>query len=205
MARRFLSALTAIVCVAGPVLAQDLGGGGLYEGPQPSDFDAPYRQSIRDGLPRGLNGSTLSTGGFRHHEHQTFQTPATGGTGYASLIFRSPIFRNEVPACDDPGALGHMRAQFAQKERRYWNSTLTMAEIDRVRQTASNPWGQNNIPRRYCTARVHFSDGKARTVTYALIEDHAIIGSSTGVEWCVQGLDRGRSFDPACQMARPRP
>jgi hypothetical protein len=28
-------------------------------------------------------------------------------------------------------------------------------------------------------------------------------GASWGVEWCIVGLDRNWSYNPACKMARP--
>jgi hypothetical protein len=30
-----------------------------------------------------------------------------------------------------------------------------------------------------------------------------MIGSTWGIEWCVVGLDRNWSYNPACKMARP--
>ena len=30
-----------------------------------------------------------------------------------------------------------------------------------------------------------------------------MIGAYWGVEWCVVGLDRNWSYNPACKMARP--
>jgi hypothetical protein len=50
---------------------------------------------------------------------------------------------------------------------------------------------------------VHLSDGRYKAIHYSIIEDAGIIGWSWGVEWCVNGLDRHRSFAPDCKMARP--
>ncbi|QCI65085.1 hypothetical protein [Phreatobacter stygius] len=151
---------------------------------------------------RGLGGTTLTTsridpdtGGFRG-----------GSSGYGipgGLIFRDPRFQNVLLPCDDPQALTTVSQRFAEKEGQFWNSALTIAGFDRIRQVSINPWGRNNIPRIYCSARAHLSDGRVRTVDYAIMEDQSIIGYTWGVEWCVRGLDRGWSFAPNCRMARP--
>jgi len=47
------------------------------------------------------------------------------------------------------------------------------------------------------------SDGKVRTVHYSIIEDGGIASMGQGVEWCVVGLDRNWSYNPACKMAQP--
>lgn len=156
------------------------------------------------GGPRGLNGSTYTTGGVPGGDYPGGRVDQLGRLGVAgALLFRDPRFQNALLPCDDSAALERIRARFAEKEARFWNSPLTIAGFDRLRVVASNPWGQNNIPRRYCTGRAHLSDGRVRTVSYAIMEDQGFAGFTWGVEWCVHGLDRGRSFDPACRMARP--
>jgi hypothetical protein len=97
--------------------------------------------------------------------------------------------------------LSRIARHFRQREERFWNSTLTMGGVDRVRPVAFRPWGVDIIPRRYCTGRAQFSDGRYRRVNYAIIEDAGIIGWSWGVEWCVAGLDRHNAFAPGCRAA----
>lgn len=159
----------------------------------------------RDGTgPRGLAGSTYTTGRVPDEARpgaRERQLRIMGPVGYA--LFRDPRFQNDLLPCDSGPALERIRRTFAEKESRFWNSSLEIAGIDRIRLVATNPWGQNTIPRRYCRARAHLSDGRVRTVDYSILEDQGIIGATFGVEWCVHGLDRGRSFDPACRMARP--
>jgi hypothetical protein len=168
---------------------------------------AAHAQAVwfRDGTgPRGLAGSTYTTGRVGDEARpgvRERQLRIMGPVGYA--LFRDPRFQNDLPPCDAGPALERIRSTFAEKEARFWNSSLAIAGIDQVRLVVTNPWGQNTIPRRYCRARAHLTDGRVRTVDYAILEDQGIIGASFGVEWCVRGLDRGRSFDPACRMARP--
>jgi len=154
--------------------------------------------------PRGLNGSTYTTGRVPGGGYPGAGTDQLGRLGpVGAVFFRDPRFQNALLPCDDAAALDRIRARFAEKEAKFWNSPLTIAGFDRVRVVASNPWGQNTIPRRYCTGRALLSDGRVRTVSYAIMEDQGFSGFTWGVEWCVHGLDRGRSFDPACRMARP--
>jgi hypothetical protein len=112
-----------------------------------------------------------------------------------------PRYDGDLPDCT--WALGTVSDQFAEKEKRFWNSALQIVGYDNIHEKVLRPWQSNNIPRRYCTARAMVSDGVARTVVYSIIEDGAIAGTGTGVEWCVVGLDRDWAYNPACRSARP--
>jgi hypothetical protein len=124
----------------------------------------------------------------------------------------------QLPTCDDPGVIGRIQGRFNGREPTYWNSSLQLSSVDRIRETHFRPNGQDLIPRRYCTGRALLSDGKYHTLTYNLVEDGGITGwhgsfffglvrfptaGSYNVEWCVSGLDRHRSYAPDCRMARP--
>ena len=112
-----------------------------------------------------------------------------------------PRYDGTLPACE--AALDVIAQRFAQKEGRFWNSNLQILGFDRVRETAFRPWAEQTVPRRYCTAVAQVSDGRNHTVHYAIVEDGGMIGSSWGVEWCVDGLDRNMAYNPHCKMARP--
>ena len=143
-----------------------------------------------------------------------------------------PNYSGNVPACDTPDALTRISKDFATTESRFWNSKLTIDSIDHVREVAFRPWGEENIPRRFCRAEVEISgvegvpnfetegaygsgayDSKAgakkvagpnhHTVWYSIIEDGGFLGFSWGVEWCVDGLDRSWTYAPNCRMAQP--
>jgi hypothetical protein len=92
---------------------------------------------------------------------------------------------------------------FAEKEAKFWNSTLTITQYENIQRIAWRPWGLDTIPRRYCTATAWTSDGVRRKIDYSVREDLGIIGASWGVEYCVKGLDRAWAFAPGCRMARP--
>ncbi|PTM50884.1 hypothetical protein [Phreatobacter oligotrophus] len=152
--------------------------------------------------PRGLNGTTWSTSrvpGDAAGLGEDLRMRGVAGV----LLFRDPRYQNQLLPCDDTAALEKIQRRFAEKEERFWNSSLSIRGFDHVRLVTTNPYNQNLIPRRFCTARAVLSDGRVRRIDYAIMEDQGIIGASFGVEWCVSGLDRGRSFDPACRMARP--
>ena len=51
-----------------------------------------------------------------------------------------PRYDNMVPLCEDPAVLGEIRARFAEKERRFWQSKLEILGFERIQQTAANPW-----------------------------------------------------------------
>jgi hypothetical protein len=124
----------------------------------------------------------------------------------------------QVAACDDPGVVGRIRNRFDWREGAHWNSTLQLTIVDRIRQTHFRPNGHDLIPRRYCMARATTSDGRHRTLYYNIVEDAGITGwhgsklmglvrfptpGSFNVEWCIDGLDRARTYAQNCRMARP--
>jgi hypothetical protein len=112
-----------------------------------------------------------------------------------------PRYDSNVPACEN--ALDAISSRFAEKESKYWNSSLQITGYADVREVAFRPWAANSIPRRFCSAHAMLSDGKARWVHYSIIEDGGFAGYGSGVDWCVTGLDRNWAFNPACKAARP--
>ncbi|GEP02810.1 hypothetical protein [Methylobacterium oxalidis] len=114
-------------------------------------------------------------------------------------------FDANIPGCQDPDVLEKVASQFAEKEAKFWNSSLTIVSYDRIERTAWRPWGLDYYPRRYCTATATTSDGIRRKVDYSVRESLGIIGSTWGVEFCVHGLDRNLAYAyaTACRMARP--
>jgi hypothetical protein len=114
-----------------------------------------------------------------------------------------PRYDGILPSCDAQAALSKIASRFNMKENDFWHSDLRIIAFDKIRETAFRPWAGNNIPRRYCSALVDISDGRRTAVHYSIGEDTGMIGSSWGVEWCVVGLDRNWSFNPACKMAMP--
>jgi len=133
--------------------------------------------------------------------------PMAGGEAQAANIFEKgfwmegPRYDSKLPPCER--LLWDLSWNFAEKERTFWNSDLKIVHYTNVREIAYRPWQSGNIPRRYCTAQAHISDGKARTVNYSIIEDGGFAGFRDGVEFCVIGLDRNWAFNPFCRMARP--
>ena len=125
----------------------------------------------------------------------------------------------EIPACDTPQVLWNIQTRFQDVERQYWKSGLEMTGFDRFRQTGYRSTGLASIPRRYCTARAFFNDGKARQITYWIGEDLGFAGgyffgllpftgstnlfSNWGVTFCVNGLDRQYAYGLGCMAAGP--
>ena len=112
-----------------------------------------------------------------------------------------PNYDGVLPPCE--AALNKIARRFAQKESRFWNSSLQIVGFEGVRETAFRPWANGTIPRRYCSATAFVSDGRKHRVNYWIGEDTGMIGMTWGVEWCVVGLDRNWAYNPACKMAQP--
>lgn len=114
-----------------------------------------------------------------------------------------PRFDSDLPACDNGWALGKIQSRFSTKERRFWNSDLSIVAIEDVREVAYRPWAEGTIPRRFCEGRAQTSDGKWRKVRYSIVEDGGVIGTSWAVQWCVTGVDRNLAYSPDCKAAGP--
>jgi hypothetical protein len=129
--------------------------------------------------------------------------PAAQAANFFEMNFylSGPRYDGNLPPCES--ALGSVSSKFAEKESTFWNSTLQITGYDRVHEIAFRPWQSDNIPRRYCAATAMISDGKPRPVYFSIIEDGGFAGFSSGVEFCVVGLDRNWAYNPACRAARP--
>jgi hypothetical protein len=111
-----------------------------------------------------------------------------------------PRYDARIAPCE--AALGFISAQFAEKESKFWNSALQITGYSDVREHAARQ-APDSIPRRSCSARAMLNDGRLHTVRYSIIEDGGFASFSSGVEWCVVGVDRNLAYNPACHAARP--
>lgn len=107
-----------------------------------------------------------------------------------------------LPGCDDPAVLGEVTGRFNARENTYWGP-LQALSYDRIAQIGYRSWGADFIPRRFCSGRVLLNDGRFRRVDYSVRENLGLFGLTWNVNWCVNGLDRQRSYAPNCKMARP--
>ena len=131
-------------------------------------------------------------------------TPASAANWLELNFWLSgPRYDAELPSCDSSWVLSDIRGNFGTKERRFWNSDLSIVEIGEIKQVAFRPWAEATAPRRFCTAKALVSDGRWRPVHFSIVEAGGAIGASWGVEWCVVGLDRNWAYHPRCKMARP--
>ena len=135
-------------------------------------------------------------------------TLATEKAGAASWLEKNfylsgPQYEGKLPPCDYRDALTLIASRFNQKENMYWVTDLRIVNFERIRETAFRPWAANSIPRRFCSGVVEVTDGRKHAIHYSISEDTGMIGASWGIEWCVVGLDRNWSYNPACKMARP--
>jgi hypothetical protein len=112
-----------------------------------------------------------------------------------------PRYDGKLPPCE--AALDKLSSRFAEKESKFWNSSLQITGYADVREVAFRPWASDTIPRRFCTAHALLNDGHTRQVHYSLVEDGGFAGYFSGLQFCVVGLDRDWAFNPACRAAKP--
>ena len=114
-----------------------------------------------------------------------------------------PRYDRDVPACDYPGALDRIIANFHTKEYRFWNSQLRIVGVENIHETAWLPWAAQSIPRRFCSGTAVINDGARHALYYSIAEDTDLIGQGWGVNFCVDGLDRNDAYSPNCRAAKP--
>jgi hypothetical protein len=114
-----------------------------------------------------------------------------------------PLYSAKVPLCEEHGPLKMIERRFGTKEGKFWNSDLKIVGFEQIEEVAWQPWAPGTIPRRFCRASVLVSDGVRRPMYYSITEDGGMIGMSYGVEFCVVGLDKEWSYQPACLRAKP--
>jgi hypothetical protein len=138
----------------------------------------------------------------------TLGTLPVGTAGAANwwemnFYLSGPRYDGVLPPCDYPDVVSKIAIRFNQKESTFWNTDLKILNFDRIRETSFRSWAANTIPRRFCSGVVEVSDGRKHPIHYSIAEDTGMIGANWGVEWCVVGLDRNWSYNPACKMAKP--
>ena len=117
---------------------------------------------------------------------------------------RDQSFSGDMPTCDDPSILGKISSRFSSREG-YWDSGLQIASFQGIVEVGYRSNGLDYYPRRYCMGSAVLNDGKARKITYAIGGSESgwlgVLGS--GVEWCIEGLDRNFAYGGNCRAARP--
>jgi hypothetical protein len=130
--------------------------------------------------------------------------PARAATIFEKEFWLSgPRYSAKVPLCEERGPLDMIRRRFGTKEGKFWNSDLKLVGFEQIQEVSWQPWAPGTIPRRFCRASALISDGVRRPMYYSITEDAGMIGVSYGVEFCVVGLDREWSYQPACLRAKP--
>jgi len=107
-----------------------------------------------------------------------------------------------LPACEDPAVLSELSGRFNSRETTFWGP-LQAGSYDHIREIGFRSWGDDFVPRRFCSARILLNDGILRRVDYSVRENLGLFGLTWNLDWCIAGLDRQRSHAPECKMARP--
>ncbi|GLK67818.1 hypothetical protein [Hansschlegelia plantiphila] len=121
---------------------------------------------------------------------------------FRDLAYSRPPYTGNLPSCADAGIHNSIIASFGRREREYWHSGLQLSTFVQPVELGYRSWGRSFIPRRFCSATAVTTDGVRREVYWHVAER---LGGAltTGVDWCVSGLDRNYAYAPDCKMARP--
>lgn len=112
-------------------------------------------------------------------------------------------FSADLPGCEDHDTVWWIKNRFDHTQSTFWNSSLEIVNIDRIREIGFRSNGESYIPRRYCMGRAELNDKKFHTVFYQIQERTGVAGYSDGFEWCVVGFDHDFAYAPACSVLRP--
>ena len=66
------------------------------------------------------------------------------------VYLTGPRYDGEMGQCGD--ALHAISSQFAEKESKFWNSSLEITGFADVHEVAFRAWASQSIPRRFCAA-----------------------------------------------------
>jgi hypothetical protein len=121
----------------------------------------------------------------------------------ASATYERAVIQSNVPACDNHFILRDIQRRFAQKERQYWHSDLSIASYQNAHMTAYRPWGAHMIERIFCKADVVLSNHQPSVVHYSIGRRTGFAGTNYGIDFCVEGADRNMAYAPHCKMAQP--
>ncbi|MDE2577561.1 MAG: hypothetical protein KGL46_02030 [Hyphomicrobiales bacterium] len=131
-------------------------------------------------------------------------SPALGRPFTTPAEQRDMSFEGVRTPCADPGALTRIISKFNERAPDYVAPGVQMDLIESMRETGYRTRGRDLVPRRYCTARALFNDGRRREVVYVLGDSMGWLGVlSDSVEWCVVGLDASHVYGGHCRALRP--
>jgi hypothetical protein len=109
-----------------------------------------------------------------------------------------------IPVCTDGDMLARVVEQFNETENTYWNGRQRMTGIVHARGQGLHPRRDGKIARRWCGGTATFADGRQRRVVIELAADAGFVGVGYGLAFCVVGLPRSWTFQPACRVLRHR-
>jgi hypothetical protein len=114
-----------------------------------------------------------------------------------------PDYSRDLPSCEYHAALDRIIRDFHTKEFRFWNSELQIVGFENLHEIDTMPWAAQSIPRRFCGGTAVINDSSKHAIYYSIVEDTGMIGIDWGVNFCVVGVDRDWSSNPACRSAQP--
>lgn len=114
-----------------------------------------------------------------------------------------PNYNRDLPSCDFHAALDRIIGNFRTKEVRFWNSELQIVGFENIHEIDTMPWAAQSIPRRFCGGTALINNNTKHAIYYSIAEDTGMIGIDWGVNFCVVGVDRDWSYNPACRAAQP--
>ena len=131
----------------------------------------------------------------------------------AALLAAAPVQAHEpyfrlvdTPLCDDAAMLKKISVRFRHQARHvHHDETLQIVDYTPIGETRFRDQDAHQarpVPRRYCSARAHFNDGRERTVWYLIEGGAGFAARGSNVEFCVSGFDRWNVYNAACRVLR---
>jgi hypothetical protein len=131
------------------------------------------------------------------------ERPAPPVAGKELLSVRARNMRASCRRAITATALTMIASRFNQKGKHVLGHRSQDRQFRTDPRDGVPPLGGQHHPSRFCSGVVEVTDGRKHAIHYSISEDTGMIGASWGIEWCVVGLDRNWSYNPACKMAQP--
>ncbi|MEL6505355.1 MAG: hypothetical protein AAFO61_01615 [Pseudomonadota bacterium] len=119
-----------------------------------------------------------------------------------AALLDSVLQHKTFPLCHDKKVLGSIVERFNWAEKNTWHRGFTMSDVTRVRERLVRDNPEFLIPRRYCRAHSHLTNGTHPTVFYMIEGGQGFAGNGFHVVFCVGGLDPWRENNGSCRLLR---
>ena len=125
------------------------------------------------------------------------------GFGPEALLYAA-VANPSVPTCGESAVLDTIHSKLGTADAAILKQNLSIAGLDKIRETYAGSNDPSPQFRRYCEADAHLNNGKKTTLYYLVEQGAGYVGLAWNVEFCLLGLEPWRHHDGRCHTVRHR-